>query len=123
MGNMFLQNNWRNRSERVTLTRALPILAAAVFSAILFITLNQSLNQQRSQTILNLNAVGNRYGTNGPLVKMTNGKVKGKVLTSREGRQFYGFYHIPYAEPPVGELRFQVRIDEKQFKEKAIIHY
>ena len=117
---MFLQNNWRNRTERVTLTRALPILAAAVFSAILFLTLNQSLNQQRNPTILTLSSAGK--GENGPIVQVTNGKVKGKVLTSREGRQFYGFYHIPYAEPPVGKLRFQVWIKDKRSEWMEIMH-
>lgn len=35
------------------------------------------------------------------------GSLKGNVFQSRNGRPFYSFYSIPYAEPPVGELRFK----------------
>ncbi len=37
------------------------------------------------------------------------GPVKGKIEKSRVGRDFAAFYGIPYAEPPVGDLRFEVR--------------
>lgn len=36
------------------------------------------------------------------------GKLKGFTSVSREGREFYEFLGIPYASPPVDELRFQV---------------
>ena len=37
------------------------------------------------------------------------GKLKGFTFPSREGNEFYQFLGIPYASPPVGRLRFEVR--------------
>ncbi|KAK7079164.1 Carboxylesterase 5A [Halocaridina rubra] len=43
-----------------------------------------------------------------PLVTVPNmGTARGRTLTSFEGRSFYGFLSIPFAEPPAGELRFK----------------
>lgn len=42
------------------------------------------------------------------ILETKQGKVLGHVEISRGGRQFYAFYGIPYAKPPVGELRFEV---------------
>ena len=44
----------------------------------------------------------------GVLIETKQGKIQGQIETSRGGRHFYAFYGIPYAEPPVGELRFEV---------------
>jgi hypothetical protein len=44
-----------------------------------------------------------------PTLKTTLGSLQGLVLQSRAGRDYFGFYNVPYGEPPVGELRFQVR--------------
>ncbi|CAG2055676.1 unnamed protein product, partial [Timema podura] len=41
-----------------------------------------------------------------PLVTIAQGSLIGSVMTSHCGRQFYAFQSIPYARPPVGELRF-----------------
>ena len=45
----------------------------------------------------------------GVLLHTKQGSLKGLVSQSRNGRDFYSFYSIPYAEPPLGELRFKVR--------------
>jgi len=37
------------------------------------------------------------------------GQVRGSILVSVNGRRFLAFRGIPYAKPPVGNLRFQVR--------------
>uniref|UniRef100_A0A0P4WKV8 Carboxylic ester hydrolase n=1 Tax=Scylla olivacea TaxID=85551 RepID=A0A0P4WKV8_SCYOL len=43
-----------------------------------------------------------------PLVVQTlKGSVRGKTLTTVTGRQVDAWYNIPYAQPPVGELRFR----------------
>jgi carboxylesterase type B len=44
-----------------------------------------------------------------PKVHIEQGELEGAVLTSRNGRTFAAFQGIPYAEPPVGNLRFKVR--------------
>lgn len=45
----------------------------------------------------------------GPLVKTKQGFVQGITGQSRGGRVFYEYLGIPYAKPPVGDLRFEVR--------------
>jgi len=42
------------------------------------------------------------------IISTTDGKVKGYTDLSRDGRQYYAFLGIPYAAPPVMELRFEV---------------
>ncbi|KAJ8939592.1 hypothetical protein NQ318_010599 [Aromia moschata] len=41
------------------------------------------------------------------LVSLPNGKIRGHVLQSPGNINFYAFQSIPYAKPPLGNLRFQ----------------
>jgi hypothetical protein len=43
------------------------------------------------------------------VIKTRLGELKGFSSKTREGRVFNSFRGIPYAKPPVGELRFQVK--------------
>ena len=43
------------------------------------------------------------------LVELKQGRLKGHRLTTRKGREMFAFQGIPYAKPPVGNLRFKVR--------------
>lgn len=43
------------------------------------------------------------------LVSISLGKIRGSFMQSRLGKQIYSYRGIKYAEPPIGELRFQVR--------------
>lgn len=43
-----------------------------------------------------------------PVVKIETGFLRGKYLESRSGKRIYSFTSIPFAEPPVGKLRFEV---------------
>jgi hypothetical protein len=43
------------------------------------------------------------------LVVLKQGRLKGHRLTTRKGREIFAFQGIPYAKPPVGKLRFQVK--------------
>ncbi|CAH1125936.1 unnamed protein product [Ceutorhynchus assimilis] len=42
-----------------------------------------------------------------PVVEIQQGKLKGIIGTNYDGKPFYEFLGIPYAKPPVEELRFQ----------------
>ena len=42
------------------------------------------------------------------LVDIKNGTLEGSIMKSRKGLDIYAFRGIPYAHPPLGELRFQV---------------
>lgn len=42
-----------------------------------------------------------------PVVRVEEGELKGKVETDGE-KTFYSFMGIPYAKPPLGDLRFKV---------------
>lgn len=44
-----------------------------------------------------------------PIVTVENGVLEGTTMQSRNGREFFAFQGIPYAKPPLGNLRFQVR--------------
>ena len=44
-------------------------------------------------------------------VEILNGKVKGQLEDNYLGKPFYSFHAIPYAKPPIGELRFKVTIE------------
>lgn len=52
-------------------------------------------------------------GDNVPVVRTHLGSIRGFWQVSRRGRQFQAYEGIPYAQPPVGELRFEV--NERQF--------
>ena len=40
-----------------------------------------------------------------PLLKIHQGFIKGTILETRNGRIISAFRGIPYAQPPIGELR------------------
>uniref|UniRef100_A0A6P7GAN7 Carboxylic ester hydrolase n=1 Tax=Diabrotica virgifera virgifera TaxID=50390 RepID=A0A6P7GAN7_DIAVI len=41
------------------------------------------------------------------LVQLPEGKIRGHVLESQDGKDFFAFQEIPYAAPPVGKNRFK----------------
>ncbi|XP_067659462.1 cocaine esterase-like [Haliotis asinina] len=46
-------------------------------------------------------------GMEAPVINSTWGYIQGVERTSREGQPYFGYYGIPYAKPPVGDLRFR----------------
>lgn len=59
-----------------------------------------------------LAAVGYNYYKNkkvlSPILEISSGKLQGAVTLSRHGRQIYEYLGIPFAKPPVGNLRFEL---------------
>ena len=53
---------------------------------------------------------GANNGRTGKIVSTNTGKVKGIVSLSRQHREFYSWRGIPYAEPPLGDLRYEVGV-------------
>ncbi|KAK9719056.1 Carboxylesterase family [Popillia japonica] len=45
-----------------------------------------------------------------PLIEISQGVLRGFPLRNRDGGTFYGFRSIPYAQPPIGDLRFKAPI-------------
>ncbi|XP_049874735.1 juvenile hormone esterase-like [Pectinophora gossypiella] len=43
-----------------------------------------------------------------PIVEVEQGKLKGSVRKTKDDVQYYSFKSIPYAKPPVGNLRFSI---------------
>lgn len=41
-------------------------------------------------------------------LKQPNSKIRGHILKSNDGNDFYAFQDIPYALPPIGKLRYLV---------------
>lgn len=44
------------------------------------------------------------------IINIDQGCLKGKTGVDYNGRKYFSFLGIPYAKPPVGELRFKVRM-------------
>ena len=50
-----------------------------------------------------------------PVVQTESGAVVGKIETLPHGKTVYKYLGIPYAEPPVGKLRFAAPIPAKRW--------
>lgn len=48
-------------------------------------------------------------------------KLVGRYLTSSSGRGIRSFLGVPYAEPPIGKLRFEVKL--QQFQLQTFLKY
>jgi len=56
--------------------------------------------------------VGLVYGTDNIILNLSQGKIKGSIEKSRNGREFRAFQGIPYAKSPIGDLRLQVYLNQ-----------
>lgn len=56
--------------------------------------------------------------------KFSLGSIRGRTMLSRNYKTFYAFLGVPYAEAPVGDLRFQVcnniLVLEKEYEMEAL---
>lgn len=53
-------------------------------------------------------ALGGVAAKEAPIVDSEGGRVSGILEETVNGREFYSFYGIPFAKPPLGSLRFKV---------------
>lgn len=53
--------------------------------------------------------ISNVKSENQPVVSTPLGDVSGYYMKTRGGKQISAFTGLPYAEPPLGNLRFKVR--------------
>uniref|UniRef100_A0AAG5D1N2 Carboxylic ester hydrolase n=1 Tax=Anopheles atroparvus TaxID=41427 RepID=A0AAG5D1N2_ANOAO len=58
-----------------------------------------------------------------PLVTVRQGKVRGVTATLSNGGQYHFFKGIPYAEPPVGKLRFRAPVPLERFRKPIVNCY
>ena len=54
------------------------------------------------------------------IVKIDDGKIEGTVWKTRYNEDFHAFMKIPYAEPPLGDLRFQAPKTVKAWNDTLI---
>jgi hypothetical protein len=59
--------------------------------------------------VLALKTNASQLDDTSPIVTMVQGALRGSVLKSRLGRSIYSFRGVRFAQPPIGNLRFQVR--------------
>ncbi|XP_026749627.2 esterase FE4-like [Galleria mellonella] len=78
------------------------IVVTVVLCAALFVRLSTS--SQDKQPV------------NDPIVTVREGKLRGSVHTLVDGSTSYSFKGIPYAEPPIGKLRFKDPLPPKSWK-------
>lgn len=48
-----------------------------------------------------------------PIVTLTEGQIQGTTLKSVLGQHYLAFRGIPFAQPPLGDLRFRVYLIQK----------
>ncbi|KAJ8963468.1 hypothetical protein NQ318_018951 [Aromia moschata] len=51
-----------------------------------------------------------------PVVTVSNGRLRGSTRTNIDGESFFSFFGIPYAKPPVGNLRFKPPVAAESWK-------
>ncbi|KAL4715845.1 hypothetical protein ACJJTC_014577 [Scirpophaga incertulas] len=51
-----------------------------------------------------------------PVVTVNNGRLKGKKCQTENNKEFFVFKGIPYAKPPVGDLRFSVPVPPESWE-------
>lgn len=43
-----------------------------------------------------------------PIIEISDGKLRGTITQNLKGEKIYSFLGVPFAKPPIGELRFKV---------------
>ncbi|CAH2016046.1 unnamed protein product [Acanthoscelides obtectus] len=90
-----------------------PLVLASYYSEYLYDTLQSVISIGRVREDLQYRIVD---GPAGIFASTIYGDVKGKVLKTPNGLEFYTFLDIPYATPPVESLRFKRPLPPKPWK-------
>ncbi|KAF2904194.1 hypothetical protein ILUMI_01986 [Ignelater luminosus] len=69
------------------------------------------MSQRWITVVVILHFVTSSFGEDGPLLETLLGKVKGHYKQSYGGRRFAAFEGIPYAKPPIDDLRFEEPVE------------
>lgn len=51
-------------------------------------------------------------------IRVNEGLLEGEVVQNKYGGSFYSFKGIPYAQPPLGDLRFKVNFIHYTYTKK-----
>uniref|UniRef100_A0A6P7H3X8 Acetylcholinesterase-like n=1 Tax=Diabrotica virgifera virgifera TaxID=50390 RepID=A0A6P7H3X8_DIAVI len=71
---------------------------------------NRSQDIKRQCNVFSSSEAGEPAEQDELIVELENlGNIRGHILQSAEGKNFYAFQDIPYAEPPIGPNRFRVQ--------------
>lgn len=99
--------------DKVTRALILAIGATIIIAAVVLLTSvafsKPDPEQAGSSPNVEKTLLKQSSNVNEAVLEIPQGKLKWNILTSREGRNYYAFYKVPYAKPPIGELRFEVR--------------
>uniref|UniRef100_A0A1B6C5A2 Carboxylic ester hydrolase n=1 Tax=Clastoptera arizonana TaxID=38151 RepID=A0A1B6C5A2_9HEMI len=57
--------------------------------------------------LLSFQVLGDSIVRDPLVVLVKDGKLRGKYVITRDGRQVFAFLGVPFAQPPIGELRFK----------------
>ncbi|XP_033228530.1 esterase E4-like [Belonocnema kinseyi] len=71
------------------------------------------MNNSQASTLIFLYLVFLSQLVAEPLVKISQGLLQGTTFVTRNGKNITAFLGVPFAEPPVGELRFRSPVPEK----------
>lgn len=114
------------RTQRNILRDAMiGILVVSIVSVLTIDLVNISQRSVKSGTNYILKATGDPKTTTEAwilleledvLVETDQGSLRGKRMKSRGGREYLAFIGIPYAKPPVGELRFQPPVEAEPWE-------
>lgn len=55
-----------------------------------------------------------------PIITISEGKIQGIKLKSVTGKEYLAFRGIPYAQPPIGDLRFRVIFRKTRVKSQVV---
>nr|XP_022909379.1 esterase B1-like [Onthophagus taurus] len=67
--------------------------------------------------ILSIKSCSRLNNMENPIIHLEEGKIRGKFVRGWKNIKFYSFQAIPYAEPPIGKLRFKAPIPKKKWSD------